>query len=517
MTSTDARPRVVIYCRLSKDREGAGVNTDEQERLCREYAAQRGYDVADVFTDDDLTAYTKSSRYKGRPGYDRMLEGLRARRYDAVIAWHTDRLHRSNTELDDYIDATGGLDGDYIPTWTVKGTPIDLSTASGRMVAHILAAVAKQEVEHATERIRASKERNRVNGLRTSGTAPFGYRTDDRDYDGKQIPGRSRGLVIIPEEAAAVRKAYADFLSGITLAAIAREWRAAGYASHRKGLADWEPYMIRRTLLRAANAGLIEHPVIPYGKGKIIGRAAWEPIIDEETFYAARATLMDPSRSTNYGRGGGRTPEHLLSGTGILICSVCDSQAFAVKTVRRIHELSGEDDPKRYKYLRYQCRENWSHPGRNKRHLEAWVQAVVIERLAEPDTIEAHRPQEIDITPLIARRKGLQHRLDELARLLESGDMDPEVAAKASKGLRAQLERADQALADAYTVTQRHLREFEECDGREAVARVWEGLDLLRKREIISMFYRFRIHPTKKGRRPANDPLDISTIEIIDA
>jgi site-specific DNA recombinase len=57
--------------------------------------------VAEVFADNDLSAYSR----KRRPRYRAMLEAIRCGRIGAVLAWHTDRLHRSPIEMEEYISA----------------------------------------------------------------------------------------------------------------------------------------------------------------------------------------------------------------------------------------------------------------------------------------------------------------------------------------------------------------------------------------------------------------------------
>ena len=55
--------------------------------------------MVEVFPDNDLSAYSG----KRRPSYLRMLDAIRDGRADAVLAWHTERLHRSPVELEEYI------------------------------------------------------------------------------------------------------------------------------------------------------------------------------------------------------------------------------------------------------------------------------------------------------------------------------------------------------------------------------------------------------------------------------
>ncbi len=96
--------RAVTYVRISRDkRRGSldeGLGVADQEQQCRELAERLGYLVAAVFCDNDISAYSG----KPRPQYLRMLELLRSGGADVVLCWHTDRLHRSNAELEDYIN-----------------------------------------------------------------------------------------------------------------------------------------------------------------------------------------------------------------------------------------------------------------------------------------------------------------------------------------------------------------------------------------------------------------------------
>src|SRR5882724_1805720 len=89
--------RGAIYVRISRDRAGAGLGVARQEEDCRALAARLGVEVAAdaIYSDNDLSAYSG----KPRPRYLAMLEDIRAGLIDVVLAWHTDRLHRSPGEL----------------------------------------------------------------------------------------------------------------------------------------------------------------------------------------------------------------------------------------------------------------------------------------------------------------------------------------------------------------------------------------------------------------------------------
>ena len=91
----EASRRAAVYVRISRDKEGAGLGVERQEADCRALAEQLGWTIVAVHTDNDLSAYSG----KPRPGYAALLADLRAGTADAVVVWHTDRLHRRPVEL----------------------------------------------------------------------------------------------------------------------------------------------------------------------------------------------------------------------------------------------------------------------------------------------------------------------------------------------------------------------------------------------------------------------------------
>src|SRR6478609_5065161 len=163
--------KAAIYSRISADREGAGLGVQTQEADSRDLAASLAAEIVAVYTDNDLSAYSG----KPRPGYLRLLDDIDAGRVDVVLAWHTDRLHRSPVELERYAEVCRPRG---VITHTVKAGLIDLSTASGLMVARILGSVARHEVDHMIERQKRAKLRSAEAGTYKGGRRPFGYEPD---------------------------------------------------------------------------------------------------------------------------------------------------------------------------------------------------------------------------------------------------------------------------------------------------------------------------------------------------
>ncbi|MEU9289359.1 recombinase family protein [Streptomyces sp. NPDC048275] len=77
----------VISTRISHDPTGKAEGVTRQEEACRKLAADLGWQVVDVKTDDDLTAIGKRGQRAQRPAFAALLDMLSAREADTVIVW----------------------------------------------------------------------------------------------------------------------------------------------------------------------------------------------------------------------------------------------------------------------------------------------------------------------------------------------------------------------------------------------------------------------------------------------
>ena len=99
--------RAGIYVRISQDREGERWGVQRQEEDCRKLAARLGWQVVEVYDDNDMSAYNQR---KPRPAYQRMWAEVESGRIDAILAVHTDRLYRRMRDLVDIIDLVESRD-----------------------------------------------------------------------------------------------------------------------------------------------------------------------------------------------------------------------------------------------------------------------------------------------------------------------------------------------------------------------------------------------------------------------
>ncbi|GGO83447.1 serine recombinase [Nonomuraea cavernae] len=450
----------IIYVRISRDRIGAGLGVERQRIDCENLAERLGWNVVAIYDDNDLSAYSG----KPRPGYRRMLEDLKASVATGVLAWHTDRLHRSPTELEEYIQV---VERHGVDTQTVKAGQLDLSTPAGRMNARNLGNFARYEVEHMAERQQAKKVQKAAAGQWLGGRRPFGFEPD--------------GVTVRPTEAAELNARGDDILAGMSMHAIARDWNARGVTTATGG--QWTPNAVRRVFLRPRNAGLMEH------RGEIVGPAEWPAVIEETKWRAIVALINDPSRRTTPG------PRRRWLGSGLYECGIC-VEAGAEKTTVVAATAGLSTGGERKTVPSYRCADSRTHVARNPEHLDRYVTMLAVEWLSRPGAVEAfeRRGDDGQGQARVLEREALRIRDNEAAEMFAEGKMTKAqliAANEKTAARRAELDRADAAAARVTA-----LAPFRKGDPQA----VWDGLDLERRRAVISEIMRVIILPSHKGR-----------------
>lgn len=289
-----------IYCRLSDDAMGTGKKVEEQETDCRVIAAQRGWDVAHVLVDNDLSAWKRGVK---RPGWDKLLELIRSKDVDAVVVWHPDRLMRQPRDLEALLDAA-----DHGVKLASAGGGRDLSNPDDVFILRIETAHACRSSDDTSRRVRrghlAAAQRGTPGG---GGLRPFGYEPDR--------------MTVREDEAEVIRDVTSRLLAGESLRSVVCDLQERKIPTARGGL--WNTTTVRVALTRPRVAGLREH------KGEIIGPAAWPAILGEQEWRDV-CSLLNARRS-----GPARPVVSWL--TGVIRCGLCGTpmQTKYVRHVRR--------------------------------------------------------------------------------------------------------------------------------------------------------------------------------------
>lgn len=391
-----------VYTRISKDPSGQELGVTRQRDACKQLAARIGADIVEVYSDNDISAWSG----KRRPGYEAMLAAIREGRVRLVIAWHQDRLFRTLTGLEEYA-ALG------VPTHFVQSGELDLTSASGRAQAGFVGVMARYESDHKRDRVRAQKKQAAQQGKFRGGRRPFGYEAD--------------GITVRESEAQLVREATRKVLAGNSLRSIFMEWNARGITTSMGG--RWRHITLRNVLARPRNAGLIEVD------GQPAGDAIWPAIVPREEWQALRDLLLGRSRYT--------APRGLL-GTGLFLC--CCGLPVAAGTASK-PGIPG-----------YRCSVNTGHvqrPGphitKDRKQVDDYVLRLIAERLRKANLGQMLAPDRAaETAALEAEAEVLRGRLNGLSVAFANGNIDAEQLSAGSKGLHAKLDQVQGRIAAGF-------------------------------------------------------------------
>jgi len=157
------------YMRKSVARQDDPHNSAEaQEAAVRAMAARYG-DTEGLVLLSDWNVSGRKGRDK-RPGYDALWQAIEAGQVSALYSYSMSRLARSVVELLKLFEVCAGR---HIPI-RLEADVIDTSTASGRMIAGILAQVAAFEADVHGERLRAALAAKSARGERIGTVAFYG-------------------------------------------------------------------------------------------------------------------------------------------------------------------------------------------------------------------------------------------------------------------------------------------------------------------------------------------------------
>jgi site-specific DNA recombinase len=229
--------RAIGYVRVSTiEQADEGVSIDAQESTIRAYCAMRGLELAEIVVD---AAVSGGKRLELREGGKRILEAVRKRRVQAVVACKLDRLFR---DAGDCLNTTKEWDraGAALHLIDVGGQTIDTSSTMGRFFLTVMAGCAEMERGLIRDRTKAAMNHKRRNGERISRLIPFGFRLES---DGKT-------LVPDPIEQAALGEMRDMRLAGLSYRDIAARLNTAGVKS--KEGRPWQNNSVRLILKRSA-------------------------------------------------------------------------------------------------------------------------------------------------------------------------------------------------------------------------------------------------------------------------
>lgn len=305
--------RIAIYVRVSTDMQGEESIENQIER-CKQYLQFKGFktDTAEVISD------IASGADDGRKGLSQLMEKINNKEIDVLIVTELSRLSRKIKTLINIIEAVKS--NDVVIISVIQN--IDTATPMGKAMILMTGLFAELERDNLKQRVKNTMDTKARNGNHTGGVAPYGYDVINKE------------LVPNPEKSEIVKKLFNDFILGVSLSDLSRN------------------YAIRLTTVRRILASPTYIGTKVYGTrivnndGKVVYADpenikyipnAHPPIVDEETFYTVQK-LLNESVDKWHLRIKNKQKEYLLY--GLLKCY-------------NGHSMYGAESPSHYRH--YKC------------------------------------------------------------------------------------------------------------------------------------------------------------------
>ncbi len=458
--------KVAIYARVSQDSRGQGRSVHEQEQECRAWAEREGWELAEVWCDNDVSAskYTK----KQRPQWQALMARLDEGTVDALLVWEPSRATRDRRVWATLAATCEERDIRF----GCNGRLYDLNDPDDAFQLDLYFALATRESGTTRKRVLRSMRGAAMDG-RPHGKLLYAYRRVYREgRSGPELVGQ----VVDEDKAAVVREAARRIMQGEALYKVARDFNDRGIPAPRG--ATWEPTQIKRLCVNPAYIGKRTH------KGVVVGAGMWPAILDQQTHYTCVSRLTDPARLTHDGRG----VQHLLS--GIAVCGVCEGRI-------RVQKNRG--------HLAYLCVDGF-HVSRKKDNLDEFVTAVVLERLSRPDlaSLMSGGSSDDETTAAAAEVAELRARLEAFYDEAAGGGLTPSALARIESRLLPQIDAAEKRARRGHSAPL-----LDEVAGLDAAV-TWDRLSLEQRREVIALLCEVRILRGMPGARV----FDPQTVQI---
>ena len=145
--------RVARYLRVSRHDQDTRLQADETSTFIK----NRGWKLVESYQDHGI-----SGAKDRRPSLDRLFADARKRKWDALIVYKADRLFRSLRHMVLTLDEFTALGIAFVSTTE----PFDTSTPSGKLLLHIVSAMAEFERSLLIERVKSGVAAARRRGAR---------------------------------------------------------------------------------------------------------------------------------------------------------------------------------------------------------------------------------------------------------------------------------------------------------------------------------------------------------------
>lgn len=164
--------RVGKYIRCSHDEQVLhGDTLEAQNEILDDFIQRNRLKLVDTFVDEALTARKKFTK---RKEFVRLLDGVKAHKFDLIIFTKLDRWFRN---IGDYHKIQEILEANNVQ-WKAVTESYDTTTTNGRLYVNIRLSVAQDECDRDSDRIKDVFEYKLRNKTYISGSLPRGLKLD---------------------------------------------------------------------------------------------------------------------------------------------------------------------------------------------------------------------------------------------------------------------------------------------------------------------------------------------------
>ena len=337
--------KVGVYCRLSdEDRDKINKNDDSnsiinQRSMCLKYANRCGWNVVDIYSDDDFSG---AGTY--RPDFERLIKDCESGKINLVLCKSQSRFSRDMEVIERY------LHNKFIE-WQVRFVSIvdnaDTSIESNKKSRQINGLINEWYLDDLSTNIKKSLKNKREDGLFMGSFAPYGY---------EKLAEDKHKLVIDPVAAEVVKKIFQMYADGngyhkiceylnnnnIPPRSVYKKQKGSKFVCSNCDYksVQWNPDTIAQMLKNEFYIGnLVQGKITSMGykvhKFKKVAEKDWcrienshEAIIDMETWNKVQKILGTHSKPIKSGE------VHYLSRK--VYCSCCDKSF-----MRNVYNVSG--------------------------------------------------------------------------------------------------------------------------------------------------------------------------------
>ena len=161
--------RCALYDRVSHELQAKyGLSLETQMEDLRQYAVDHDYEIVGTYSDEGITARKK---LQNRKDFMRLLNDVKQDKIDLILVTKLDRWFRN---VKDYHNTQAILEAHHC-NWKTVHEDYDTSTADGQLKINIMLAVAQNECDRTSERIKVVFAHKKRQGQHVTGAAPYGF------------------------------------------------------------------------------------------------------------------------------------------------------------------------------------------------------------------------------------------------------------------------------------------------------------------------------------------------------